>query len=248
MSELRIGLAVEGPTDALVLEAGLNAFLRKPFISVHLQPQVPPGKTGNGWGGVFWWCRQMGSQGYGTLEDNPVLDSLDLVIIQVDADVAAMSYASANIQNPPNQDLPCESPCPPASDTVDALIEVVRGWLSPSLPDAKAVICIPSKCIEAWVAAALYGQSDHHLVQDLECSCDVVNYLHGKPARERLVRMQPEPDRPPRMRKISSKFRQAQARITSSWPFVLQTCPQAEAFQEDVVRVIGEYGETVERR
>lgn len=41
MSELRIGLAVEGPTDALVIEAGLNAFLEKPFISVILQPDKP---------------------------------------------------------------------------------------------------------------------------------------------------------------------------------------------------------------
>lgn len=242
MSELRIGLAVEGQTDALVLEAGLNAFLQKPFISVLLQPQLPHGKTGTGWGGVFWWCRQVGSQGYETLKDNPVLDHIDLVIIQVDADVATMSYESANIQNPPTHDLPCEFPCPPASDTVNALNDVVRGWLSPSVPDTKAVICIPSKCIEAWAAAALYGQSDPHLLHNLECSYEVVNYLHAKPARERLVKKQPEPNRPPRLRKIPSKFRQAQARITSAWPHVMQACSQAEAFQESVIRVIGEAG------
>ncbi len=53
MSELRIGLAVEGPTDVLVLEAGLSAFLEKPFVPVLLQPETPPGRKGAGWGGVF---------------------------------------------------------------------------------------------------------------------------------------------------------------------------------------------------
>ena len=56
--------------------------------------------------------------------------------------------------------LPCEYPCPPASDTVAELYDVVCGWLAPSRPGDKAVICIPSKCIEAWVAAALYGLGD----------------------------------------------------------------------------------------
>lgn len=99
MSELRIGLAVEGQTDALVLEAGLNAFLENPFVSVLLQPETPPGRKGTGWSGVFWWCRQIASQGYTSLRDNPVLELIDLAIIQIDADVAGMSYKSANISN-----------------------------------------------------------------------------------------------------------------------------------------------------
>lgn len=242
MSELRIGLAVEGPTDALVLEAGLNAFLEKPFISVLLQPEIPPGKTGGGWGGVFGWCRQVGSQGYATLSGNPVLDHMDLVIIQIDADVAGMSYESANISSFPNDDLPCEFPCPPASDTVLALQDVICGWLAPSRPGTKAVLCIPSKCIEAWVAAALYGQSDPQLLEDLECSYEIVNYLQSKPAKERLVHMKSDPGKPPRLRKKTARFQKEQTRITSRWPYITENCPQAKAFQESVVGVIRDAG------
>lgn len=53
MSDLRIGLAVEGPTDAIVLRAGLTAFLGLPFTAVTLQPQTPPGQNRTGWSGVF---------------------------------------------------------------------------------------------------------------------------------------------------------------------------------------------------
>jgi hypothetical protein len=242
MSELRIGLAVEGGTDALVLQAGLDAFLDKPFVAVQLQPEVPPGKTGAGWGGVFWWCRQVGTLGYETLDSNPMLEHIDLAIIQIDADVAAMSYESANISRAPNDDLPCEFPCPPASDTVHALQKVVVGWLALSRPGKKTVICIPSKCIEAWVAAALYGATDSGVLENLECSYDIVNYLHRKPSRERLIKMQPEPGKARRLRKIKTRFQKAQPRITSSWAFVTQACPQAKAFQKAVVQAVQDTG------
>jgi len=229
MSDLRIGMTVEGPTDAMVLEAGLSAFLQSSFTSVTLQPQIPPGKSGAGWSGVFWWCRQIGSQGYSSLVESPILNHLDLVIIQVDADVAGMPYSSAKIDDPPYNDLPCEYPCPPASRTVGALHNVVRGWLDPSRPGAKAVICIPSKCIEAWAAAALYGPNDPDLVDDLECSFEVIPYLHAKPAKERLVRI-----REGKWRKEPGKFKRAQQTISNRWSDVKYYCPQAAHFQEEV--------------
>ncbi len=171
------------------------------------------------------------------MSQNPVLEHIDLAIIQIDADVAGQDYADANIANPVRNDLPCALPCPPAGDTVAALKNVVCGWLEPSWPGSKAVICIPSKCTEAWVVAALYGPNDPELVQDLECSDDVVSYLQRKPVRERLVKMQFQPGRASRQRKIKAKYQQAQRRITSSWSFVCQACPQAQAFQDEVARV-----------
>jgi len=55
MSDLSIGLVVEGPTDALVIKAGLRYILDNPFTYATLQPQVLPGEFGGGWGGVFRW-------------------------------------------------------------------------------------------------------------------------------------------------------------------------------------------------
>lgn len=227
-------MAVEGPTDAIVIEAGLSAFLNSSFTVVTLQPQVPPGKTGSGWSGVFGWCRQVVSQGHSSLMKNPILTYLDLVIIQVDADVAATTYKAGNIYDQPYNDLPCEYPCPPASDTVHALHEAVLAWLQPAKPGKNAVICIPSKYIETWAAAALYGDHDPELLEDLECSYKVLNYLQNKPSRERLIRMQSEPGKQKRQRKVKSKFQKAQQIITKRWNVVKDSCPQAAIFQEAI--------------
>lgn len=57
MSDLRIALVAEGPTDCIVIEAALNSFLTRPFILTQLQPEDFQalggfGATGAGWGGV----------------------------------------------------------------------------------------------------------------------------------------------------------------------------------------------------
>lgn len=240
MSDLSIGLVVEGPTDALVIEAGLRYILDNPFTYATLQPQVPTGEFGGGWGGVFRWCRQVASVGGATLSDNPTLAMHDLFIIQVDADVAGFRYGDANVSDPPANDLPCEQACPPALDTVCQLSEVVKGWLAPSELGRKGVLCIPSKCIEAWVAAGLYGQSDPEFLDDLECDLNIVAYLHGKPSRERLVVMKKS--------KVMnrSKFKKRRARyqrnvetLTRQWKFIERWCPQAKTFREAVEEAIG---------
>jgi hypothetical protein len=229
MSDVRIGLAVEGPTDAIVLRAGLTAFLRVPFTVATLQPQTPPGQSGTGWGGVFRWCRQAAAVRALSLADNPLLQNHDIIIIQVDADVASFEYGQAGIWEPPVRDLPCEKPCPPASDTVDALNRVVCGWLAPTLPGPKGLVCIPSKCMEAWVAAALYGERDPGLMEGLECPYDVVSYLHKRSAKERLIR-----SKNGSLHKVKSRYARVENEITQCWNRIKEYCPQAERFQEAV--------------
>ncbi len=113
--------------------------------------------------------------------------------------------------------------------TVRALYNVVAGWMRPTQLGAKAVICIPSKCIEAWVAAALYGPNDPDLVENLECSFEVETYLQAKPARERLLRSHEG-----RFRKMKGKYQQAQQTISTRWKDVKDFCPQAAQFQDAV--------------
>ncbi|UZQ55580.1 hypothetical protein OOK60_05775 [Trichothermofontia sichuanensis B231] len=49
MSELRIALVAEGPTDWEVIHAALKAVLPTPFVMTLLQPEATPGITGTGW-------------------------------------------------------------------------------------------------------------------------------------------------------------------------------------------------------
>ena len=74
MSEpLRIAAAVEGPTDAIVLEAVLKALLQDAdFVFQTLQPEGSAafGNTGVGWVGVYRWIRQSASEGGGSVSMN----------------------------------------------------------------------------------------------------------------------------------------------------------------------------------
>ncbi len=229
MSKLKIGMVVEGPTDAIVLQAGLAAFVKTPFTAITLQPQVSPGSSGTGWSGVYRWCRQVASLKSGTLSENPILLNLDLVIIQIDADVAGMSYADAGIHKPVLNDLPCEMACPPASDTADLLFRVVHGWLSPTRPGDSGVICVPSKCIEAWVAAGLYSQKDPEIMDDLECSNTILAYFQNKPSRERLIR-----SKKGKPKKIRSRYLEVSESLSKEWENITNYCPQAKLFQKSV--------------
>src|SRR6266446_746609 len=133
--------------------AAVTALLgKRDFSLIQLQPEdsLAFGKTGTGWPGIYHWCRQAADQGTGSLSNNAVFDSYDLLLLHVDADVADHTYASGNIATTAI-DLPCQKPCPPPSDTTDALREVVLSWLGEALIPSYTVFCTPSKSIEAWV-------------------------------------------------------------------------------------------------
>lgn len=52
MSDLRVALIAEGPTDVVVIEAALKALLPRSFVLAQLQPEPTRPKMGTGWGGV----------------------------------------------------------------------------------------------------------------------------------------------------------------------------------------------------
>ena len=142
MSEpLRIAVAVEGPTDAIVIGAILDGLLPDTdFVFQTLQPEGSSafdtgtsGETGVGWVGVYRWCRQSASEGGGSVSGSSVLSFNDVLIVHVDADVAGTNYCSGSIRDAPRNDLPCEKPCPPPSSTTNALRPVVLNWLGQNL-------------------------------------------------------------------------------------------------------------------
>ena len=68
MSELRIALVAEGPTDYEVIQAALKAILPKPFVMVQLQPAATQGIMGTGWCGVLKWCQSAHQRHSGSLK------------------------------------------------------------------------------------------------------------------------------------------------------------------------------------
>ena len=80
-----IGIASEGPTDYLVLKTIIDRITGEENRYLRLQPEEDMmGRYGNGWKGVWKWCKE-------TTDLELIMDSIqpriDIVVIQVDGDV-----------------------------------------------------------------------------------------------------------------------------------------------------------------
>ena len=234
MSDLfRVAVAVEGPTDAIVLEAILNALLPDTdFVLQTLQPEEsrafdtsPSGGTGAGWAGVYRWCRQSVSEGDGSVSGSSAMLNHDVLIVQVDADVASKTYDSGGIRNAPRNDLPCEQPCPPPSRTTDALRAVVLSWLGESNTPPQVVLSTPSKNIEAWVLAAVWP--DNNLVQrgDWECRRNPEDQLRALPKARQFEKSQDD-------------YKDKQEEIESGWRDVAARLAEAGRFEREFLAAI----------
>lgn len=226
MSDPRIAVVAEGPTDLIVIEAALKAMLQRPFLLNQLQPEPTRPDMGTGWGGVFKWCQEFRQRGAASLEADPTLSQFDLVIVHLDADVANKSYADygdAVLQASQGMArLPCARPCPPPVDTVAALEAVLLSWLGLAATGPKSLFCIPSKATEAWLAAAVLPQG-HALHDRLECRLDLETQLAILPKNERIRKSKPE-------------YQALAGRITSQWIQVKAQCTQASIFETNVQR------------
>jgi hypothetical protein len=225
-SVLRVGLVCEGTTDRIVINAAVAALLGdRDFSLIQLQPEdsLAFGRSGTGWPGVYHWCRQAGDQGAGSLRNNPVFESYDLLLLHVDADVSDYTYASGNIGTTAT-DLPCPRPCPPPSDTTEVLRDVILGWLGEALIPPNTVFCTPSKSTEAWVLAALFEADPNVTSGALECYPDPAAVLSTKPANLRLVRGG---------KKVVQRYQDRAGDIALNWTRVREVCSEAERFSTD---------------
>ena len=161
---VRAAFVVEGITDYYVLCAAAEAVLGgRSLVPTLLQPErseafAPVGQaTGGGWPGVYRWCRQVVAQSDG-VRGNVVLVTHDLLVVQLDADVATATYAQGHIDDDAG-DLPCRQACPPPDATTDALRRAMLRWLGEDAVPPRVVLCTPSKATEAWLLAAFVSTS-----------------------------------------------------------------------------------------
>lgn len=224
MSDPRIALVAEGPTDFVIIEAALKAILQRPFVLNQLQPEPTRPEMGGGWGGVFKWCQEFRQRGMANLESDPTLSDFDLIIVHLDADVADKDYAECG---PAVEQaaltlhaLPCSQPCPPPSNSVVALETVLLSWLGISSRGSKSLFCIPSKSTEAWLSAATLPVN-HTLLTGLECNLDIQTRLAQLPRAQRI-------------RKSVREYRNLAGAVTSQWGQVKTRCTQAALFDQQI--------------
>lgn len=231
---LRVAFVAEGPTDYVVLRAAVRALLGgRDFEPESLKPELDETlrtTSASGWGGVYFWCRQTVEQSGGPTSSNPLFASDDsLVVIQVDADIARRSYADYEITNAPNDDMPCEQPCPPPSATTDALRAVMLGWLNETTVPPHTVLCTPSKSLETWVLVGLFPQNQFAASADLECRSNPDAQLQAQPLAHRLIRGG---------QKLIDQYRANEVNLQNAWPDVRSRCTEAERFSQDFLALV----------
>ncbi len=226
MSDLRIALVAEGPTDYVVIEAALKAVLDKSFILTQLQPEVTRPEMGGGWGGVLKWCYGTSKRHSGVLDHDPTLSNFDLIILHLDVDVSTFSYQHCGqevitLSGQLNwANLPCARACPPASDSADALAVVLKSWLGPVSLGRGSVLCLPAQSSGTWLAAAVLA-SDDPLLQHAECDITLENRLGQLPKANRI-------------KKTRRAYQTKASEITQQWQIVKSICPQALRFEQAV--------------
>jgi len=224
MSDPRIALVAEGPTDFIVIEAALKAILHRPFVLNQLQPEPTRPEMGGGWCGVFKWCQEFRQRGAANIESDPTLSDFDLVIVHLDADVADKNYADcgdAVVQAALTlQPLPCAQACPPPANTVAALEAVLLSWLGIPATGPKSLFCIPSKATEAWLSAATLP-ANHDVLTGLECNLHLETQLAQLPRGQKI-------------RKSVREYRNLAGVVTAQWAQVKSHCTQAVLFDQQI--------------
>jgi hypothetical protein len=227
MSEpLRVALVAEGPTDKVALESAITSMLAgRSSILRLLQPEesLPFGPIGAGWVGVYKWCRQAVARTGGSLRFDILYNAYDILILQLDADVAEKTYAQGKLQEIV-ADLPCFKPCPPPAASTNSLRNVLLRWAGESTMPPKTVLCTPSKSMEAWVVAALFPQ-DTAVLKGIECWPSPENRLGQQPANQRIQK---------RTEDYENRFEE----LKNAWPSLTVNLTEAQRFQNDFLALV----------
>lgn len=230
---VRVAFVMEGSTDYVVLRAAVRALLNgRDFEPTSVWPELDENLrpvTEGGWGAVYKWCRQLLDQSDGPARDNPVFELNDMVVIQVDADVARAKYEDCKyIKNPPADEIfrrTCEKPCPPPSDTTNALRTVMLGWMGETAVPPKAILCTPSKSIDTWVLVALFPDDGDATSPKIEC------WWGAEPRLRKYGLIKSG-------QKLIDKYHANEKEIQDAWPDVRAKCSEAERFSTDFLALV----------
>jgi hypothetical protein len=226
-----VAIVCEGDADRAILEAILDRYLDD-YEPVSIQPPLgafggDAGPLGGGWKGVRRWCQQEAPVGGGPLR--VLLQNHDLVVVQVDADVARERDSGIA--------LPEGARCPPPSVFSDPVHSAVLAWLAITSVPTGAVLCVPAMATETWALVALFGESlaGEGPSTCIECDEHIKQKLRklGKALEPKLVTSEGG-----RIRNHARGFRAVADRVTAAWPSVVCSCSEAARFDRDVLRYL----------
>lgn len=237
-----IGIASEGPTDYLVLKMLIDRITGEENRYLHLQPEADMmGRYGNGWKGVWKWCKE-------TTPLDVIMDSveprIDIVVIQMDGDVVRKEkevhclcesticdgqgkvfplYCERAISGMCSVELPCQSHSCEINDVINHGKHVLDDTISIS-DKSRIIITIPCDSTDAWIVAA-YDDYD-----DIEKIGDPWRHIIAKRKYYHDVRVRGE-------KKSISTYTVFAEHLVDNWDLVTDKCYSAKLFEQEICRV-----------
>ena len=203
---MRVGLVAEGPSEGLVLEALVAEYYPDSEVRLIQPDQTLARHLGGGWKGVRAWCRE-NSERLELIMQGIEGDELDMLVIHADCSMARQVQA--------------DRPCPPASDTADALRTVIfDDWLNlGAIPDY-LVLMTPAQMTDTWFVVA--GEHITSQLRPIECAIGVENRLVGLGIYSRRSSGE--------ARKPRIEVEALADQVAKNWPNVRRTCAEARRF------------------
>lgn len=234
-----IGIVSEGPTDYLVLKTVIDRITGEENRYLPLQPEADMmGRYGNGWKGVWKWCKE-------TAPLDTILDSIqpriDLVVVQMDGDVVrkekevhcqCMStaceekgkefplYCERAIAGICSVVIPCESHLYEIEDVIAHGKQVLDETIN--LRDkSRMIITIPCDSTDAWIAAAY---DDLENIEKIE---DPWRNIIAKRKYYHDVRVRGD-------KKSISTYSILVEQLADKWDLVTQKCCSAKLLEQEI--------------
>jgi hypothetical protein len=240
-----IGIVSEGPTDYLVLKAVIDKITGEENCYLSLQPEPDMlGRYGNGWKGVWRWCKE-------ALPLNELMHGvkphIDAIVIQMDGDVIRKEkephcLCTGTVCEKKNKvfplycelvkngQCPVELPCKDHNDIIDDKIAYSSFILKEALQStdmANVVITIPCDSTDAWVVAAYDEVEDiENLVEPWKNIIARKKYFHG-------LRVRGD-------KKNTKTYAAFSEVVAEQWENVTKKCRAAMIFDYDVIKNIKE--------
>ena len=238
-----IGIVCEGDRDYDMLSNVVSNFMNEDYLFTSLQPNQEFGKQfGNGWKGVWRWCETYGISLNKYL--NGITPRIDLLIIQMDADVARCekeAYCTTieigcpgqhrehplNCSISKDRNQGCRQSIPPNSacdgsvnGRVNYLTHILSEYIEADSKDV-TVITIPCDSTDAWILAAF-----EESISDIETVSSPWEIISHKKMYHGI--------RIPGHDKRRRPYGQLIEQVCKNWNTVRNHCPQSRLFEDQV--------------
>ena len=237
-----IGIVSEGPTDHMVLKAAIDRITGEENRYLSLQPEPDMmGRFGNGWKGVWRWCKETASINMLMQEVQPAIDA---IVIQMDGDVIRKEKEAHCLckstacedkrkvfplycEKVKDEKCPVELPCESHENGIKGRVDHGVSILTAAMGEADMThisIVIPCDSTDAWVVAA-YDDID-----DVESLVDPWKNIIAKKKHYHGIRV--------RDKKNTYTYKSFSEKVVDQWSAVKEKCRTAMLFEQEVKRIL----------